>query len=681
MRIVLRFLVVFLILFTPVSWAGDINICQSAVGDSNKLTLKKGEFTLPSSPTDDEMFFLSHVSETAMMELDAGEEGDTFFVVFHPPAPCSVKYVEIKWDCPGEILSFAARFNPQCAVMYPDGRAPPRNYGAPTPIGEYITSPASAQALGTGEWEILPLPSEFAIGNSSTMETELFGIGFVKLATQPYPLAQFVTDLGYTYTWFGGAWSLNPWGAYSINFLSSIVEVMMRVAVIYPWGMPVIAQNISQQSDTYNQTGPFHITCALFDDGAGVTSEDSIELVYSLNGIYEYRVEMVDEGGDLYGADININGAPGDFVVYWIHTVDDEGMEYESPSRSFQIVSPANPASDILFIAEGLSDGRIYPYEDYFQNSHWNPEIWNAVLHKGVDGSVVNFGWNNIVVAADGGSAIPALDGSTPFADFLDGGGNLLLIDQDYFAGNGLPAFGFFIEGDFARDYFGISDYANDPWFPSLPPDTVYRGCAGDPVSGSFAVYPYETFCLQNGMSQGDIKPDCFSTSGAAGCFIGEDYGSVQGCRYDNGFKTVFLAFMAEAGCMVDDDPYSPTYGMLLPTYQFTTLMDNVLNWFGAMEVEDINSELSPAALSLDQNYPNPFNSQTCIMFNLVKANTVILEVLNLRGRKVATLVDGMLEAGWNTVIFDASGLSTGIYFYRLKSGDSERMRKMMLLK
>ncbi|MFU8860410.1 MAG: T9SS type A sorting domain-containing protein, partial [Cyclonatronaceae bacterium] len=88
-----------------------------------------------------------------------------------------------------------------------------------------------------------------------------------------------------------------------------------------------------------------------------------------------------------------------------------------------------------------------------------------------------------------------------------------------------------------------------------------------------------------------------------------------------------------------------------------------------------------PAEFILSQNYPNPFNPGTIIRFGLPEAAEVRLEVYDLAGRRVAVLIDGNRAAGWHTVNFDGSTLSSGVYMYRLSTGDFVQTRKLLLLK
>lgn len=80
-------------------------------------------------------------------------------------------------------------------------------------------------------------------------------------------------------------------------------------------------------------------------------------------------------------------------------------------------------------------------------------------------------------------------------------------------------------------------------------------------------------------------------------------------------------------------------------------------------------------------NYPNPFNSRTFISFRLREANEVRITIYDFLGRRVRTLLDEYSQAGTHNIIFDASGLASGIYFYHLQAGDRMETKRMVLLK
>ncbi len=142
-----------------------------------------------------------------------------------------------------------------------------------------------------------------------------------------------------------------------------------------------------------------------------------------------------------------------------------------------------------------------------------------------------------------------------------------------------------------------------------------------------------------------------------------------------------------------------------------TTLHDSTLFWYSvtavytteAGEAESFDSNKDhgraenatgiagsenalPATYFLSQNYPNPFNPTTSISFGLPAASEVRLEVFNLLGQRVRTLVNGDMEAGYKTVVWDGKdesgkAVSSGIYLYKLSATGFEKSQKMLLLK
>jgi hypothetical protein len=93
------------------------------------------------------------------------------------------------------------------------------------------------------------------------------------------------------------------------------------------------------------------------------------------------------------------------------------------------------------------------------------------------------------------------------------------------------------------------------------------------------------------------------------------------------------------------------------------------------------DSDVFTTNTMLKGNYPNPFNPVTEINFSLPSACDVKLEIYNTMGQKVATIVDGFMEAGQHTVPWDAGSFSSGVYFYRLTAGNFVETKKMLLLK
>ena len=101
--------------------------------------------------------------------------------------------------------------------------------------------------------------------------------------------------------------------------------------------------------------------------------------------------------------------------------------------------------------------------------------------------------------------------------------------------------------------------------------------------------------------------------------------------------------------------------------------------YYGPLAADD---ELNlPSEFSLAQNYPNPFNSSTTINFALPRDSEVQIEIYNILGEKEITLLSGQLSAGYHSVIWEANDMPSGIYFYRINTGDFSQAKKMTLVK
>jgi photosystem II stability/assembly factor-like uncharacterized protein len=93
------------------------------------------------------------------------------------------------------------------------------------------------------------------------------------------------------------------------------------------------------------------------------------------------------------------------------------------------------------------------------------------------------------------------------------------------------------------------------------------------------------------------------------------------------------------------------------------------------------NNQSVPNDYLLEQNYPNPFNPSTVISFSIPQKGHTTLRVFDVTGKEVAVLINEYRNAGSFAVTFNASALSSGVYFYQLKSGDYSETKKMMLIK
>ncbi len=137
------------------------------------------------------------------------------------------------------------------------------------------------------------------------------------------------------------------------------------------------------------------------------------------------------------------------------------------------------------------------------------------------------------------------------------------------------------------------------------------------------------------------------------------------------------IAFVVDT-FYVDNTVQSNTY------YYKVASIDSSGNVSSALTISSITGvspDGKPLSYNLCQNYPNPFNPSTLISFSILKSGFTTLSVYNILGQKVATLIEKQLSAGQQTVLFDASHLSSGVYFYKLQSGNYTQLKKMILMK
>ena len=154
----------------------------------------------------------------------------------------------------------------------------------------------------------------------------------------------------------------------------------------------------------------------------------------------------------------------------------------------------------------------------------------------------------------------------------------------------------------------------------------------------------------------------------------------------------------------VQIDEANPTYRMIFgavreadgkfkdPLYDAYILIDNdaspstatVVRRGGEVDtgfITDVEDAELPQQVTLNQNFPNPFNPTTTISYEITQSGKVMLQIFDLLGREVTTLVNGYLPAARHQVQFDASELASGSYIYRLQAGDQVIVKTMVLLK
>jgi len=569
------------------------------------------------STREDLLWTLQHVNDNSEYYLSSGAALDTFAVVFTPAAPAIVTEVYHMWHEAGNVNAFGADYGDSAAVLSPDGQSTEMARGTLTPglspIGDIRTTITPNTIDGTvQDWSYqLDIGGTFVVGDSADLSNvPAFVIAWVKGGAAPAPLSDDTTPRGViSYTWFGGPWTENDSGVVQWGNYNPIVDLSMMVKVTYPWGAPIAVNTLIQQNNTYDTDGPFTILADLFDDvseGVAIGGTDAIVFHWTLNGVETTGPLTVDEvgadGNGWYSYDIAGAFESGDMIEYWITAVDNDDLASESVHLDFMITEPGNPDADLLIVYDGGDESQLANtfYENVADDLGIVYEYWNVADQQGIDATVVNAGWTNIVVYGWGTTIVPAIAGEAVngFDTFLDNGGSLILADQDWYFGHGLPAAITFAEGDFAYDYFGIGSGTNDPDGGSDPAvcisDTMFLGVGGTPMDLDFASTPlvvnhtiYET------LNWGDPVVPASATT----IFIGSTDGLSYGVAYEPGtFKTAYFGFMPDAAVDTLADG-------TLTSDQFDMFFEGALTWMGVSSPAQISDVEGPEGTLLAGPY------------------------------------------------------------------------------
>jgi len=654
-------------------------------------TLRSSFHEEPQLNRDDLLWTIRHVDDNSEYYLSSGAADDTFAVVFNPPAPCVVTEVYTQWYSGGSIQVFGAQYSAEAMTLSPDGECSliPRGSFDGSPIGELYT-PITQNIVEDyiGDWSYqMDIGGTFIVIDSTAIDAgSPFLIGIIKEDVHPFPLADATDDQdSLTYTWFGGPWTDGQWGCYS-----SSIELMMMVKVTYPFVESfIIVQSLTLANNTYNTDGPFTIIADLMSgvhDGVAIDESDSIVFHWTVNEIETTGsmtpVNVLPDGNGLYAYDITGPFNVGDEIEYWITATSNEGFPTESIHLSFEIKEPEHPNAELLIVAdrEVAEQAQADLYRTVADELGVTYEFWNTDLEQGIDSSIINAGWSNIIVYGWGTETIPVVSGETDpgYASFLDNGGSLVLADQDWYFSHGLHHELQFSSGDFAYDYFGIGSAINDLYNNEgiSIADTAFIGFAATEMDMPFTANP---FTLRHSIYGTSNWSDPLIPFLGNALFRGANDSLIYGTFYESAtFKTAYFSFMPDAAVDTSEES-NLTY------LQFAEFFSGVLQWLGVPT--DIDNMLHlPTEFKLAQNHPNPFNPTTHVSFELPVSSHITLYVYNIRGQKVIELINNNYDAGRYSVEWDGrdgNGLSvdSGLYFCRLVSDDFRATNKMLLLK
>lgn len=249
----------------------------------------------------------------------------------------------------------------------------------------------------------------------------------------------------------------------------------------------------------------------------------------------------------------------------------------------------------------------------------------------------------------------------TAIKRFMDGGGSFFFTSQLML--NDPPT-----EPGFLANYLGVQSYELDKAYERL------YGVAGDPIGNGLDLpltFQYPSFKKGDHIVPSATGTICMTTPGGWNA-------TVRNQLPGDGGKSVFMASAWEAISQTDPDPNNAT-----------VVLGRILEWLWPQNPADVIDTQNAVLSRIGDVQPNPFEGRTLISYSVTAGaagGPVHLEVYDLGGRKVATLVDGALEAGsheiaWDGHADDGALMQSGVYFARLTTRDGQHSEKLVLLK
>ncbi len=356
--------------------------------------------------------------------------------------------------------------------------------------------------------------------------------------------------------------------------------------------------------------------------------------------------------------------APGDSSIITIALNPNSIAGFGTVSVQFESVN--NPgfirSTDFRLVTEGgvdvlVIDASNEGYGDLIFNSLENVYDGTAgiISREALTQSVDLSGFGIIAWSAGIETPVLTTDEVSTLQSFLDQNGQLLIngqnIGADIFEASG--------QSQHAQSFY--NNYLHASYVQDVGTSFLIQGYAGDPISDGLLFILGSVY---------DKSPDLIAPFDASAAPLfkfgnGPNVSSITAVTED--YRVVYLGFgIEQIGDAVVKD----------------SLIARSIRWLTGGIVSDVNeNNILPSVYSLDQNFPNPFNPSTVIRYQVPKSGEVTLKVYDILGKEVSTLINQNQDAGYYNVQFDASDLSSGVYFYTLTAGEFTSTKKMTLVK
>ncbi len=404
----------------------------------------------------------------------------------------------------------------------------------------------------------------------------------------------------------------------------------------------------------------------------------SAQVIYAIDEVRQTPLEMSVVNDSVWSATIPaLNDSA--FVSYFVRAYDDEGNVSYSPTDTVN-------GKYFYFVLNRpltIKDLQYSPYGSGYS------------------------GYNNYTVTVEGVvtssvTDIPG-DGSTGAQVYIQNGTG---------AWSGIQIFGTQAEGLSRNDKVSVSGIVNETYGVTrignldqgvqvtvlgnsgvgVEPTAIETAVIGASRGGVLPAESYEGVLIKytnvtvvDENADGGVGPNVSGSNSNFGEFLVAD-GTGVGTRVElqdgeNNYHNFWDATLEnEPVRVIEAAKFDELIGVLYFSYSnFKLIPRTDSDFIGYTDVEE-NVEI-PVMFSLSQNYPNPFNPTTVINYSIPEVTNVKLKVFDMLGREIKTLVNKEQNAGNYNIQFDASNLSSGVYFYRIEAGSFVASKKLLLLK
>lgn len=485
----------------------------------------------------------------------------------------------------------------------------------------------------------------------------------------------------------GSSWNTGEMISKSVSYTVSSTynpDKCHLVVFVYKQNSPLYLAEV-QQTEKFTLIPPDYVASA---------SQTSPDVIADNSTVADFNVSLYNTGfqNDIYDLDLSFDGPSGWSLEY----TDANGTFPMGQTDSVAVASGDSTVITVHVNPSGLNGYGITSLNYVSRNSpstHGSVELRN----------VTTTGVNMLVIDADNGEYESYIDSSVQrvytgtygivsrnslmnssadlthfytviwsagttkpafyqqdvdaLQSYLDAGGNLLINGQDI----GSDVFKPEGQSHLAQDFY--LNYLHAEFVKDTATGFYIYGVDGDPIGDGILFVLYNTIHERSHdqirAHDGDAVP--FLEVGTSGTID-------VGLRSDPGdYRVVYSSVgLEQMPAEVRDT---------VTARSIRWLMENVV-----VGTED-NAAVQPKTYSLEQNYPNPFNPTTKIKYSIPEASQISLKIYDVLGNEVAQLVNQEKPAGSYEVEFNASSLSSGVYFYKLKSGSFIQTKKMIVLK